>query len=78
MKYVTPEDINNALDYHPATPATVEKHERVRELFKQISHELNDILPEGPTKTHLLRIKIPEAMRAANASVACDTKGELG
>lgn len=75
--FVSDEDINNIYGFHPATPVTGPLHDLVRTLVREMAHSLNEILPEGPTKTHLLRQRLPEIMWAANSAIACDTPKEV-
>lgn len=78
MRYISEEEIDNMTRHHPPTSDdVVQAHQRVREMFKNLANELNEILPEGDTKTVCIRQKVREAQMWANAAIACDSPEEV-
>lgn len=68
-RWTTPEAIDREFGYHPATEKTGPVHNLVRELLRQLAHQLNDLLPECPRKTEAIG-HLRTAMWAANSAVA--------
>jgi hypothetical protein len=71
-RFISDEELQNWLMYHPPGPHTIHVHEAVRSEMTQMALWLNRALPEGPNKTICLRYLQKTAM-FANAAVAIDT-----
>lgn len=68
-RWTTPETIDAEFGYHKPTEKTLPVHDLVRELLRQLAHELNDLLPECPRKTEAIG-HLRTAMWASNSAVA--------
>ncbi|KKK88213.1 hypothetical protein LCGC14_2745460 [marine sediment metagenome] len=66
---ITKDRINHDFSYHPATPKTGPKHDRVRELLLETAAQLVDIVPDGREQSVAVT-KLEEAMFWANAGIA--------
>lgn len=61
--------IENDFSFHPATPDTAPKHDRVRRLCKALAHELAIEVPQGREQS-LMLTALEETMMWANAGIA--------
>lgn len=72
-KFVTDEMIDNITAYHvPKNEETKQAHEEIRARMNELMKFFNSILPDCPTKTHLINVKCREVMMHANAVIACE------
>ena len=65
----TLDELLNALGFHPATPETAEKYDKIRKAFSTLAKEVSPLLPDGPDKTTAHRA-IALASRECIASIA--------
>lgn len=73
---MTPQDIANRFDFHPATSAEKRnEHTSVRQACRQLADDLNEQLPESREKS-LAVTKLEEAMLWANAAIARSNTSE--
>lgn len=68
-------ELRNRFAYHPATEQTGPMHDEVRARCLELAEALHDMLPPGRHKSMALT-SVQEAMWAANAAIACDTRRE--
>lgn len=61
--------VERDFEYHPATPDTGPKHDRVRRLCRALAHELAIEVPEGREQS-LALTRLEEVMMWANAGIA--------
>lgn len=74
-RFVNDEEIDKITGYHPPKDDTIRQgHEMIRSEFNQMMRWLNEVLPECPQKTHLLRQQLPQCMYSANGIVAREQK----
>ena len=61
--------IDNNFRYHKPGEEIERKHERVREMYRAVAHEMNQLLPSG-REARVVQTKLEEAMFWANAAIA--------
>jgi hypothetical protein len=69
-------EIESRFGFHPATEVTGPQHDAVRADLRRVALKFQKTLPEGRHKAMALT-KLQEAMWAANAAIACDTRPEV-
>lgn len=71
------DDVNNRFAFHPATPVTGPQHDAVRQDVRRLATKWAKTLPVGRHQAMALT-SLQEAMWAANAAIACDTREDDG
>lgn len=75
-RFVSDEEIINLFTFHPATQADKQAaHEAVRATCLSVAQVLQELLPECPQKTVVLRQKLVEVMFYANQAIAVHGMG---
>jgi hypothetical protein len=70
-RFISQAEIDDIFTHHPPfDDRQATAHARVREFAREFASWLNESLPDGPGKTHLIRVKLPEVMMHANAIIA--------
>jgi hypothetical protein len=64
-------DIEHTFKYHAPTPEKRQKHEMIREQYKNLAHLLNNALTDGREKSKAIT-DLQQSMMWANASIACN------
>jgi hypothetical protein len=65
----THDDVDRRFTYVAPNEERREKHERVREGFTTLAHDLVDLLPESDERDDAIK-RLREAMMLANAAIA--------
>lgn len=66
---MNPDDIENRFAYHKPNAEKVISHESIRDLCKELAHELNNHVPDGREKS-LAITHLEDVMMWANAGIA--------